>query len=305
MTSWKIEGNSFVLDFKNVEKWVAKGEVTNFEVASPYGTWAKAVCRIDGSKLIISSPAIEVPVQLRYMWKETCEGNLFNEAGLPLGAFRCGKNVGKADIFSSLERSGNLIYQHNMLSRMPFDGSITYQVDNSDKFVGKPVKRIIYTVELTGRDGSDKWMVIAMDAFSADVKKIGVPFWKTGVILHTNVKNLYVSSNAEGIITGFIPEGSIEFWGCDYVRNPRRNLPGTSRGAYDFDDNPIRTNHPGYGSMQIHNFKARQTIFAYNNFRAPASGIGFGNSPGNDTDWTFVKNSGTFAKAILSVYAEF
>ncbi|MFN4918982.1 MAG: hypothetical protein ACK5MM_06140, partial [Planctomyces sp.] len=58
-----------------------------------------------------------------------------------------------------------------------------------------------------------------------------------------------------------------------------------------------------YGSMQLHNLEAGQTVFAVNNWRAgDRADIGIGNSPGNTKDWTFTGNAGGWTSKRLRVY---
>lgn len=90
LKKWQIKGNQVILDFDFVEKWIAKGEVKHFEVAGKDQIWQQATMKVQGKTLLISSEKVNAPVMLRYMWHHTVTGNLFNEAGLPLGTFRCG-----------------------------------------------------------------------------------------------------------------------------------------------------------------------------------------------------------------------
>ena len=60
-----------------------------FEIAGQDGTfvWAEAV--IDGDCVVVSSPKIPSPVEVRYAWAENPAGcNLYNRAGLPASPFR-------------------------------------------------------------------------------------------------------------------------------------------------------------------------------------------------------------------------
>ena len=43
---------------------------------------------VNGARLIAASTEVRNPQKLRYMWQHVCAGLLFNEAGLPFGAFR-------------------------------------------------------------------------------------------------------------------------------------------------------------------------------------------------------------------------
>ena len=60
----------------------ARGEpLVGFELAGSDGKFVKAEASIDGSSVILSSPAVEAPVQARYAWADDPEGNLINGAG--------------------------------------------------------------------------------------------------------------------------------------------------------------------------------------------------------------------------------
>jgi len=48
--------------------------------------WADA--RISGNKVIVSSPDVPHPIEVRYAWQSNPEATLFNGAGLPAGPFR-------------------------------------------------------------------------------------------------------------------------------------------------------------------------------------------------------------------------
>jgi sialate O-acetylesterase len=55
--------------------------------------------------------------------------------------------------------------------------------------------------------------------------------------------------------------------------------------------------------MQIHNIAAGQTLFAINHWRAgDRADIGIGNQEGQQRDWTFSANAGTYPSKRLRVY---
>ena len=67
-----------------------------------------------------------------------------------------------------------------------------------------------------------------------------------------------------------------------------RGSPGASSGSYDFGDDPAPPTD-GYGSMQIHNAAAKETIFAINHWSAAAGAdIGIGNSSSASSRWNFL-----------------
>ena len=80
------------------------------------------------------------------------------------------------------------------------------------------------------------------------------------------VTNLNVFSNVKGIVTGSgLTGGNIEFWPNNYAPNNTAKVPNASDSVYDFGDAPTDP-LDGYGSMQLHNHDARQTMFAINDW---------------------------------------
>jgi sialate O-acetylesterase len=173
--------------------------------------------------------------------------------------------------------------------------SSAYTVDNSAQISGQ-IERVAYFMLLNDKD----YVFVGMDPFTQDVKQIGVP---TGsVSFQTMLKNLLVKSNVEGVENGtFEDGGNIELWATNYSSKNDKAIPGASDSGYDFGD--IKKDGGGYGCMQVHNFGAKQTIFAFNNLRAKQNAdLGIGNRPNNgNTDWTFAKNASKYTSAKLVV----
>ena len=68
---------------------VAKGEaLQSFLVAGPDQVFHPAHATIDGSTVIVQSPAVTEPVAVRYAWNNIPQANLYNQAGLPAAPFR-------------------------------------------------------------------------------------------------------------------------------------------------------------------------------------------------------------------------
>jgi sialate O-acetylesterase len=174
--------------------------------------------------------------------------------------------------------------------------SATYTVDNSAKISGQ-IERIAYFMLLNDKD----YVFVAMDPFTTDIKKIGVPSAQSGALFQTLLKNLLVKSNVEGVKNGSFAEGgNVEFWPSNYGGTNVAKVPNAT-GAFDFGDGGAGTG-AGYGSMQVHNYSAKQTLFAYNNFRAGAKAdLGIGNRSTGNPDWTFAKNASTYTAAKLVV----
>jgi sialate O-acetylesterase len=113
--------------------------------------------------------------------------------------------------------------------------------------------------------------------------------------VYSNVKDLTVGTKIE--------TGNIEFWPNNYGVGNVVGIEGGSDSLYDFGDEMAPPTN-GYGSMQVHNFGARQTLFAINRWNGGGSGadIGIGNSDGETRDWTFRGNGGSYSSKRLRIY---
>jgi sialate O-acetylesterase len=66
----------------------AKGpELLGFEVAGKDGNFVPAQARIDGLTVVVSSPQVPDPVNVRYAWPSATTANLYNSADLPASTF--------------------------------------------------------------------------------------------------------------------------------------------------------------------------------------------------------------------------
>ena len=88
----KTTGNQAALTFESVGSGlVAKGNgpLTGFTVAGADHKFYPATARIEGAKVVVSSPAVPAPVAVRYAWADNPENaNLYNKEGLPTSTFR-------------------------------------------------------------------------------------------------------------------------------------------------------------------------------------------------------------------------
>ena len=86
----KIKGDKIVLSFKHTDGGlVAKdGDLKGFAIAGEDRHWVLADARIQGDKIIVSSPEVKLPKSVRYAWAANPDCNLFNGAGLPASPFR-------------------------------------------------------------------------------------------------------------------------------------------------------------------------------------------------------------------------
>jgi len=64
------------------------GDVKGFVIAGPDGKFVEAKARIDGDKVVVSSPEVAQPAAVRYAWSDYPVGSLYNGAGLPAAPFR-------------------------------------------------------------------------------------------------------------------------------------------------------------------------------------------------------------------------
>ena len=66
----------------------ANKPVQSLEVAGADKVFHPATGKIERDTLLVSSPAVKVPLAVRYAWTNAPEANLFNGAGLPAVPFR-------------------------------------------------------------------------------------------------------------------------------------------------------------------------------------------------------------------------
>ncbi len=83
-----VEGTSLRVAFTHGVGLVAKGgDLQGFEVAGVDHKFVSASATIDHDSVVVSSPAVAVPVYVRYGWDSNPDCNLFNGAGLPASPF--------------------------------------------------------------------------------------------------------------------------------------------------------------------------------------------------------------------------
>ena len=78
-----------MLDFEYSGDGLVAGPMglRNFEVAGEDGIWYEAEARIINGNVIVSSPSVPKPLDVRYGWKDYVEASLFNSEGLPASSF--------------------------------------------------------------------------------------------------------------------------------------------------------------------------------------------------------------------------
>lgn len=305
LKGYQVKDGKFVLDFDFVKKWKAPdGEIPYFEIAGMDGAFYPGKVKIDGKRLIVGSDKVSEPKALRYMWHPTDEGKLANEAGLVLGAFRIKYEPDFAQLLEYYKARGKLVYEYDLKSGSGFgdNSRVNYIADNSAD--AKNFSRVIYLAELENNAGEKQFVCVSMDPFTSDARQIGVPVKSSGASFQTKVSNMSVLTNVPGVRTGMFGEGNIEFWPNNYGTRNAADIPGADNNTYDFGDEKGEP-EIGYGSMQIHNFGARQTVFAYNKFSAGADAdVGIGNQPGGNPDWTFSGSMKNYKTAKLYIFVQ-
>jgi len=77
---------------------VVKGDkLGEFSIAGDDRKWVWADARIEGDTVVVSSPAVPQPAEVRYAWQSNPVATLFNGAGLPAAPFRTDKWPGKTE----------------------------------------------------------------------------------------------------------------------------------------------------------------------------------------------------------------
>lgn len=190
-----------------------------------------------------------------------------------------------------------------------------YQINRSGEITGD-LTRIGYLLKLTDKSDKMTWVFVSMKPFSQDLHQVIVP---SSVVPVTYVEDMEIFSNADNIKKGKVAKGNIEFWNSNYGAFNKAAIPGASNSKYDFGDAPANDGKPGYGSMQVHNFEAKETIFAFNSLRSGNScDLGIGNKTGQipstrekgkmvdaNPDWTFSKSGADYKDAELFIVGKF
>jgi sialate O-acetylesterase len=301
--SMAVEGNKLRINFDNAIGLASRDQkpLSWFEIIdADEGGFVKADAQIDGSSIVLSSPEVKHPVAMRFAWNMLAEPNLMNSAGLPAGAFRAGTAPNRDFLVLNVPEAKQykLVYD---LDLAKLGSAISYDVDNHAKLEG-PFDRIAYFLELGREDGNPQFVYTSMDAFTDSLGKVGIPTVESGAHFQQNVAHLNVYSNVREITTGTnLSGGNIEFWPNNYGQGNSANVPNASGEVYDFGDQPTEPAN-GYGSMQVHNHAAKQTLFAVNHWSAGSGAdIGIGNQGSGNPDWTFAANAGAYKAKRLRV----
>ncbi len=177
-----------------------------------------------------------------------------------------------------------------------------YIAENVDSISGD-LKKVGYLLKLTDKQDQKTFVFVTMDPFAPELVATTVPT-TTGKIYQQYVNNLEVVSNVPAVKTGKFEKGNIEFWGLNYGGNNALKIPGAN-DSLDFGDSVAKDGN--YGSMQVHNYLEKQTVFSFNCFGAGSGcDLGIGNCPtGKNPDWTFSKSGNNYKQAEIYVVGQF
>jgi sialate O-acetylesterase len=303
--SFSIEGDKLRLNFDHAGSGLTNRDskpLSWFEIIdADDGGFVKADARMDGTTIVLSSPEVKHPVAMRFAWDMMAEPNLMNVEGFPVGAFRAGEVPNRDLLLIKVPEAKDyrLVYDLNLAK---LGENIRYDKDNSDA-IRQSFDRIAYFMELQHADGSTEYLYVSMNAFTTDLKKIGVPTVKSGAYFQQNVTNMDIYSNVKSVVAGLgLSGGNIEFWPNNYAQKNSANVPNASSDLFDFGDQPTDP-ADGYGSMQVHNHNAKQTLFSLNHWReGNGADIGIGNQPTANPDWTFAGNAASYPVRRLRIF---
>lgn len=96
-TNMRIRGNRAELSFKFEGSGLYSKDgqsLRSFLIAGKDGKFVQARAVISNNKVIVSSPAVKVPVSVRFAWNEADQPNLYNKEGLPAAPFRTDRPAG-------------------------------------------------------------------------------------------------------------------------------------------------------------------------------------------------------------------
>jgi len=88
--SRKVDGNKVILNFDHVGDGLTakEGKLIGFTIAGEDGPFVDADAIIEGETVVVTSPNVAVPSNVRYGWRNYMTVNLFNKEGLPASPFR-------------------------------------------------------------------------------------------------------------------------------------------------------------------------------------------------------------------------
>lgn len=304
--SFTVEENKLRVKFQQAQGLTTRdGKAPNwFEVMGADKVYRPAQAVIEGESVLLTTEEGGRPLAVRFAWSQLAEPNLVNGEGLPAGAFRSQGNTKMDEALNIPELQGfRKLYEIDLPIACNFaQQSPQYTLDQSAQ--AGDFKRVAYVLQLE-QANHVTYACTLMDAFTGDAKQLAIPHLGSGIKHQTKVQNLVLRSNAPGVPDLEEADGAnIEFWGNNYSAANHLQLPQANAKRYDFDDTPSADGT--YGCMQVHAWKHGLTIWAFNNFNhGAACDIGIGNNTqGENPDYTFMKNGGSYQRRRLTILVQ-
>lgn len=280
------------------------GDLVGFALVGTDGVPTKASAVLEGTDtVVVRSPDVAQPAMVYYAWANNPVGvNLANAEGLPAAPLRFG-SIPRFAVFTKYlpeeAKAYQLVYAFDPTASQMTDGGtrMVYDEDHAAD-VKAPFKKVAYFMALQDLAGKESFVFVAMDPFTTDVAKIGVPTKASGARFQTKVTGVTVKGNVAGVATGDFAEGcNIEFWDCNYGPANAAKIPNASDAVNDFGDMMSPDKSPGYGCLQIHSWQDKHSILCFNRFGSGKSNdVGIGDSEGATRDWTFASSAKNYAR---------
>ena len=301
----ETEGKTLRLTFRDTAGGLRSRDrkpLTHFEIAGAQTGFVPAAAVLVRDTIVLTSDAVDAPLAMRFAWHKLAAPNLTGGTGLPVGAFRSGRPP-RPDFLPVVAeaRDYTLVYDLDLerLARAP-----TYDVE--DLAAARPgFDRVAYLLELAPAQGPARYLWVSLDAFTDDPAKLAIPTAASGARFQTAVQDLHVASNVPGLEAAAGAAGHLEAWPSNYGPACGAGVEGASATLWDIDDTPAGTDE-GYGCLQLHDRRTRQTLFAINHWSAGGSGADIGIGPSEadprSRDWTFAANGGSYTSKRLRVF---
>ena len=316
LKSWSIEGGDVTLEFDHAKSLYVynpdHSPKCGFRIRALGGKELPAdIVKNAGNRLVIRAKDVTNDiVRVTYLKDPPHFGALYSHAALPAAPFDIDlteRYLPKLDASAKKPDLGGArkVYEIDLPERPSFGGKAPKYGLDAAASAGS-FSRVGYLYELERKTGGTEWVYTEFDAPTNDVRCLGVPSQKGGFAWLGRVANLTVVSNVEGVEarTGY-DGGSIEFHSENYLPATSAADLGGDGMLRDFNDTVVIVpNGPGYGSMQVHDWKAGRTIWAFNNFnggKVADCGIGQ-NRLGEQPDWTFMANADQYKTRRLTVF---
>lgn len=319
--SWRKEGDKFYVTFSNASSWYVykpdyTTDVPGFEMAGLKGGFKPAKLQnkvvwngpVEGAELVFAAEGVTDPLCLRYLGGNERCGCLYSaDSGLPVGPFQVGElpdgEAPKAVLGDALKLPELEGFTPVLAVDLPESAPFTkeaYSLDETAK--AGEFSRVAYVLELERPDGSVRYSVSIMDAFTKDAAMLGVPC-ESNMFFRQRVSNFTLRTNALAV-DGFdnSDRGAIEFWKCNYRMGRHDGWEAGSDNAFDVNDSPCWDGE--YGSMQIHDLETGFTVFAVNDFNTKGVRLDTGIGPnyqGEHSDFTFMGNAGQYKTRRLTI----